>query len=50
MCLDLAGEAHAGAVLSTYLDVFSHHYLQAKQQRPANWNSPDHQRFQALRK
>jgi DTW domain-containing protein YfiP len=48
MCLDLAGETHAGEVLSTYLDVFSHHYLQAKQQQPADWNSPDHQRLQAL--
>lgn len=48
MCLELAGDAQAGEVLSTYLDVFSHHYLQAKQQRPADWASPDHQRLQAL--
>ncbi len=34
LCLDLAGEAHAAQVLDAYLDVFTHHYLQAKHQQP----------------
>ena len=32
LCLELAGEAHAAQVLAAYLDVFTHHYLQAKHQ------------------
>ncbi len=34
LCLELAGEAHAAQLLQAYLDVFSHHYLQAKHQLP----------------
>ena len=36
LCLALAGEAHAAQTLEAYLDVFTHHYLQAKHQMPAN--------------
>ncbi len=34
MCLVLGGDALAGQALEAYLDVFTHHYLQAKQQLP----------------
>ncbi len=32
LCLDLAGESLAAQTLEAYLDVFTHHYLQAKNQ------------------
>jgi len=36
-------------VLQTYLDVFTHHYLQAKHQLPPHWQGEAHQRLaQAL--
>lgn len=34
LCLDLVGEAVAAQTLQTYLDVYTHHYLQAKHQLP----------------
>ena len=43
LCLVLAGEPHAGDVLAAYLDVFTHHYLTAKQQLPVDWESAAHQ-------
>ena len=49
LCLDLAGEPQAAQVLQTYLDVFTHHYLQAKHQLPPDWQGEAHQRLaQAL--
>jgi DTW domain-containing protein len=48
LCLALAGEAHAAQTLDAYLDVFSHHYLQAKQQKPANMGSELHARLTDL--
>jgi DTW domain-containing protein YfiP len=41
-CLRLTGEALAGQFLDAYLDVFTHHYLQAKNQRPVVWDSAAH--------
>lgn len=49
LCLDLAGEPHAAQVLQAYLDVFTHHYLQAKNQLPPHWKGEAHERFRALR-
>jgi hypothetical protein len=47
--MDLAGEPQAAQVLQTYLDVFTHHYLQAKHQLPPHWQGEAHQRLaQAL--
>jgi DTW domain-containing protein YfiP len=46
LCLDLAGEAHASLTLDAYLDVFTHHYLQAKHQLPVD---PGHALRQQLR-
>ena len=34
LCMELAGEPRAAQVLQAYLDVFTHHYLQAKHQLP----------------
>jgi DTW domain-containing protein YfiP len=45
LCLALAGEAHAAQTLDAYLDVFSHHYLQAKQQKPVDWEDAAHLRL-----
>ena len=48
LCLDLAGEAQASLTLDAYLDVFTHHYLQAKHQLPPHWAGEAHQRLKAL--
>ncbi len=48
LCLDLAGEPHAARVLDAYLDVFTHHYLQAKNQLPADRQGAPHQRLAQL--
>ncbi|BEU98342.1 DTW domain-containing protein [Acidovorax sp. DW039] len=42
LCLDLAGEPQAAQVLQAYLDVFTHHYLQAKHQLPPDWEGDAH--------
>ncbi len=48
LCMDLAGEHLAAQTLETYLDVFTHHYLRAKNQLPVVWESAAHMRLQAL--
>lgn len=48
MCLDLSGERVAAQMLHAYLDVFTHHYLQARNQRPIVWDSPAHQRLREV--
>jgi DTW domain-containing protein len=48
LCLALANEPHAAEVLAAYLDVFTHHYLQAKNQQPVAWDDAAHQRLQGL--
>ena len=48
LCLALAGEPVAEQTLTAYLDVFTHHYLQAKKQLPIAWQSAAHQRLRAL--
>ena len=48
LCLDLAGERHASLTLDAYLDVFTHHYLQAKHQLPPQWEGEVHGRLRAL--
>ncbi|MBT0570382.1 DTW domain-containing protein [Curvibacter sp. CHRR-16] len=42
MCLEQGGDALAASMLGAYLDVYSHHYLQAKNQRPALTDTPAH--------
>ncbi|MBC7705390.1 MAG: DTW domain-containing protein [Rhodoferax sp.] len=48
LCLALAGEHVAAQTLTAYLDVFTHHYLQARQQLPISWESAAHQRLREL--
>jgi DTW domain-containing protein YfiP len=49
LCLALANEPIAAETLTAYLDVFTHHYLKAKNQQPVQWDSPAHLRLQELR-
>ncbi len=49
MCLALSGDALAAQTLEAYLDVFTHHYLQAKQQLPVDVGGVAHQRLAGLR-
>jgi DTW domain-containing protein YfiP len=48
LCLDLAGDALAAQTLEAYLDVFTHHYLQAKNQLPVDPEDEAHLRLQEL--
>ena len=48
MCLDLAGDTLAAQTLEAYLDVFTHHYLQAKHQLPVDLAGAAHQRLRGL--
>jgi DTW domain-containing protein YfiP len=48
LCLDLAGDHRAAQTLEAYLDVFTHHYLQARNQLPVAWDDAAHQRLRAL--
>jgi len=49
LCLELAGETHAAQTLQAYLDVFTHHYLQAKHQLPPVLDGAAHAALKALR-
>jgi len=49
LCLELAGETLAAQTLEAYLDVFTHHYLQAKQQLPVDTEGAAHQHLRSLR-
>ncbi len=48
LCLGLAGEPLAAQALEAWLDVFTHHYLQARNQLPVAWDDPAHERLRAL--
>ncbi len=48
LCMNLAGEHVAEQTLEAYLDVFTHHYLQAKNQLPVAWDGAAHERLRAL--
>ena len=49
LCLELADAPQAAQVLDAYLDVFTHHYLQAKHQLPPDHDGAAHQRLRSLR-
>ena len=49
LCLALAGEPLAAQTLGAWLDVFTTHYLQAKQQLPADLDDAVHQQLRSLR-
>jgi DTW domain-containing protein YfiP len=48
LCLGLAGDHLADQSLAAYLEVFTHHYLQAKNQLPIAWQGPAHQRWREV--
>jgi DTW domain-containing protein YfiP len=48
LCMGLAGEPIAPQTLEAYLAVFSHHYLQARNQLPIAWDSAAHQRLREV--
>ena len=48
LCLESAGEMRAARTLEVYLDVFTHHYLQARHQLPPDWFSAGHQQLAQL--
>jgi DTW domain-containing protein len=50
LCLELAGETRAADTLQAYLDVYTHHYLQAKHQLPPDLQGPAYARWQGLKK
>jgi DTW domain-containing protein YfiP len=49
LCMDLAGEHLAAQTLEAYLDVFTHHYLQAKNQLPVDHEDEVHAQLRGLR-
>ena len=49
LCLELAGETHAAQTLEAYLEVFTNHYLNAKQQLPVDLEDAAHKRLRSLR-
>ena len=48
LCLNLAGDRVAAQTLAAYLDVFTHHYLQAKNQLPIAWDGAAHLRLREV--
>jgi DTW domain-containing protein len=48
LCMQLAGDLQAAQILEAYLDVFTHHYLQAKHQLPVNLEGAEHLRWRAV--
>jgi len=48
LCLALAGETRAAALLEAWLDVFTHHYVQARHQLPPDRGGEAHARLRAL--
>jgi DTW domain-containing protein YfiP len=48
LCMDLADEPMVAAVLEAYLDVFTLHYLNAKQQLPMDLEDAAHARLRSL--
>jgi DTW domain-containing protein len=49
LCLDLAGEKLAAQTLDAYLEVFTNHYLKAKNQLPLDLEDAAHLRLRTLR-
>ena len=48
LCFGLAGDHVAEQALAAYLDVFTHHYLQAKNQLPIAWDGAVHRRLREV--
>ncbi|MPM34415.1 hypothetical protein SDC9_80998 [bioreactor metagenome] len=47
LCLELAGDVVASHTLAAWLDVFTYHYEQARNQLPPHWEGDEHQRLSA---
>lgn len=47
LCLELSHDDTASRVLAQWLEVFTHHYEQARNQLPAQWDGAQHQRLNA---
>ncbi len=47
LCLNLANDTQAAHALNAYFDVFTDHYLKAKQQLPVDWGDDVHLQLQA---
>jgi DTW domain-containing protein YfiP len=48
LCMRLAGEHQGEQTLEAYLAVFTHHYLQARNQLPVAWDSAAHRRLREV--
>jgi DTW domain-containing protein YfiP len=48
LCMALVGESRAAQTLEAYLDVFTRHYVQAKQQQPIDLADAVHLRLRAM--
>jgi DTW domain-containing protein len=48
LCMALAGEAQVAETLEAYLDVFTTHYLQAKNQQPLDLDDAVHRQLRSL--
>ena len=48
LCLAACGETLAAQTLNAYQEVFTDHYLRAKQQLPLDWEDAAHKRLQSL--
>jgi hypothetical protein len=48
LCLELASETRAAQTLEAWLDVFMHHYVQARNQLPVAWEGEAHRRLREL--
>jgi DTW domain-containing protein YfiP len=48
LCLDLAGDVRASRVLDATLDVFTHHYVRARDQLPVTGDGEAHRRLNEL--
>ncbi len=47
LCLNLANDTQAAHAFNAYFDVFTEHYLKAKQQLPVDWGDEVHLQLQA---
>jgi DTW domain-containing protein YfiP len=48
LCLELVGEAQAAETLDAYLEIYTHHYLRAKQQLPVEPEGLAYRRWRGL--
>jgi DTW domain-containing protein len=49
LCLHLVDQAQAARTLQAWLEVYTHHYLQAKHQLPPDLEGPAHSQLRGLK-